>query len=133
MSKKKKTTKQRHYDKLLNYLSDPANDMLTRRELSTKVLGYKQPHGIYNSFTPDDLYEIERLALENRRKRYSVWLSKVDRGLINKACKGDAQAAKLIYQRFENWSEKIDHNLSADVKADMKWEIEIIDTKNDDD
>jgi hypothetical protein len=99
-------TKMKNYDKLLAYLSDPSNPILNRSAWSKQVLGYKQAHSIYSHFSPDELNQIEWEALEIRRKRYASELSKVDKGVLEKAASGDSAAAKLAYQKFEGWNEK---------------------------
>jgi hypothetical protein len=107
MSRKKDTPKKKdNYDKLLAYLSDPSHGMLDRAEWSTLILGYKQAHSIYSHFSSDELNQIEWEALEIRRKRYASELSKVDKGVLEKAASGDSAAAKLAYQKFEGWNEK---------------------------
>lgn len=91
--------------KLLEYLADPNNDFLTRQELSTRVLGYKNQNQLNCLFTADELQEIEREALELRRKKYAPRLSKIDRAILERAEKGDPVAARLAYKRFEGWTE----------------------------
>ena len=95
------------------YLENPENEWLTRQELSTKVLGFKQENQIYKVFDVDEIYEIELKAIDLRRKKYTRLLSAVDIGLLKKAAKGDPRAAKLAYQKFENWSEKTKHEVSG--------------------
>lgn len=91
--------------KLLEYLGNPANQMIDRQDLSTKVLGYPHGSAIYKYFTADELYEIYDEALALRRSRYAAQLSDVDLGVLASAKKGDAAAAKLVYQRLEGWRE----------------------------
>lgn len=69
------------------------------------MLGYKHSQSIWTVFTSAELDEIEREALDNRRKRYASWLVRVDMGLLKAAAEGDARAAKLCYQRFEGLAE----------------------------
>lgn len=90
--------------KLIDYLSNPNNKSLTRAQLSTKVLGWKNAASIHNMFSAEELHGIEFEALEAKRKRYSSELSKVDKGVLKRAVAGDVNAAKLAYQRFENWA-----------------------------
>jgi len=93
--------------KLIDYLANPDNPPLTRCELSTKILGYTHENTIYNLFSPDDLIDIEWEALDLRRKRYARKLMLIDMAVMKRAAaKGDPKAAKLAYQRFENWIEK---------------------------
>jgi hypothetical protein len=111
MTKKAWTSKERHASNLLEYLSNPDNEFLSRREYAKQVLGYKRSHSIYGTFTPDELYDIEQQALENRRKKYASQLARVDKALMDRALDGDPQAIKLCYQRFEGWSEKQKHDV----------------------
>ena len=94
-----------HRQKLLEYLGNPSNKMLDRQELSTVVLGFAHASTIHQVFTPDELYEIYDEALRIRRSRYAASLSDIDLALMASAKKGDAQAAKLVYQRLEGWRE----------------------------
>jgi hypothetical protein len=99
-------SKEIHREKLLEYLQNPANEFLPRCKLSTQVLGFKLEKQIHQVFTPDELSEIEAEALEMRRQRYIRHLSVVDLAILAAAAGGDVAAARLSYQRFENWSEK---------------------------
>ena len=100
------TAQIRAKDKLLRYFSNPDNPPLNRSALSTQVLGYKREEEIHRLFTPCQIAEIEREGLELRRQKYAGALAKVDAGMLAAAAAGDAQAAKLCYQKFEAWSEK---------------------------
>jgi len=106
-------SKASHRRKLLDYLSDPDNDYLTRAKLATQVLGYKNEKSLHRLFSSAELHEIEREALEIRRTRYSPMISKIDRAVVISAITGDMSAAKLAYQRFEGWSEKIKKELTG--------------------
>jgi len=96
----------RNKAKLLEWLGNPEKEFLNREQMSLQILGYARGETIYQSFTPDELSEIEAEALDMRRKKYSPHLSKADVGVLKQAAKGDSTAAKLAYQRFEGWSEK---------------------------
>ena len=106
------STQERHRAKLLIYLGNPENEWLTRMRLSTEVLGFSQENQIHKVFTPDQIHAIEMEALELRRKKYSRLVNLVDLALLKKAADGDVHAAKLVYQRFENWSER--HRIEQD-------------------
>ena len=125
---KKESPKIANKIKLLEYLSNPDNEILTRAKLSTQVLGYSQEHQIYASLSPAELAEIEREALELRRKCYAASLGRVDNGILRAAAKGDAAAAKLCYQRFEGFSEKTIADIRAAVGGAVshKWVIEVV-------
>jgi len=98
--------KTKHRTKLLEYLSDPNNEFPTREYMSLYVLGFSHRQTVNKVFTPKELHEIEQEALENRRRKYASVLAKVDNALLERAQQGDPQAIKLVYQRFEGWSEK---------------------------
>jgi len=98
----KKKEIQRH--KLLEYLSNPENEPLSRSGMAQKALGYKDSKSLYKLFTPDELAEIEGEALKLRRKVYAGMLAKVDMALLRRAAEGEPLAAKLAYQRFEGWA-----------------------------
>jgi len=99
------TAKERNRDKLLIYFSNINNTFISRERLSTEVLGYKNPASIYQCFTPGELDEIEQEALAIRRKKYAPQIAEADKGLFKAAAEGNPAAAKLVYQRFEGWSE----------------------------
>jgi hypothetical protein len=107
------STQERHKAKLLIYLGNPENEWLTRMKLSTEVLGFSQENQIHKVFSPDEIHAIEMEALELRRKKYSRLVNLVDMALLKRAAEGDVQAARLIYQRFEGWSEK--HRVEQDT------------------
>jgi len=100
------SVKDKNRELLMAYLSNPDNEFLSRNRLGKEVLGYAKGETIYTHFTPAELSLIEAEALTLRRSMYAPKLSKVDAGILNKAASGDAGAAKLCYQRFEDWSEK---------------------------
>ena len=113
-----------HREKLLEYLGNPANEILTRDKLATEVLGFAFGPSLYEVFTPDELYEIDREALELRRKRYAMQLAAVDCGILASARKGDAAAAKLAYQRLEGWRE-------AAIREQQGGPVRIVITRKD--
>ena len=100
------TKKERNRQLILAHLSNPENDFPSREALATKVLGYKDGSTLYVHFSPAELSLIEAEALQVRRTKYAPALSRVDRGILQKGASGDPGAAKLCYQRFEDWSEK---------------------------
>lgn len=119
MADRKQTKREQHRAKLLEYCGNPENEFPDRTEMAVNVLGFKSRASLYHSFTPDELCEIEREALEIRRKKYNPEIAKVDRALLKKAREGDTQAAKLIYQRFEGWSEKQIREHTGSVSANI--------------
>lgn len=98
--------KERHRETLIRWIGDPSNPFPTRKAMALEVIGFKDLSSLYCTFTTDEMAEIEREALALRRKRYSAALAAADLGVLKRAAKGDARAAKLAYQRFEGWSEK---------------------------
>ena len=117
--------KERNRIKLLDYLSNPDNEYLNRKNLSVLVLGYKDPKKIYAhyNFTPDELDQIETEALELRRKKYKSRIARADNALLNKAMGGDVSAIKLCYQRFEDWCEKKRSELTGKDGKDLVNEV----------
>lgn len=123
------TAKERNKIKLLEYLGNPLNKPVDRVTLATKVLGYSKSVTIYRFFTPEELSEIEYEAKELRRKRYAIKLMQIDDAMMDQALEGNDRAAKLCYQRFEDWGERkvVDANLGIKVElvnyGDFKDEI----------
>jgi hypothetical protein len=111
--KRTSTVKEQRRVTILNYLMNPDNEWPTRQEISTVLLGCKQPNQIYKTFSIDELREIELEALKLRRNRYTKKLSAVDQALFTKAIEGDVSAIRLCYQRFEGWSEKVQNVLTG--------------------
>lgn len=105
--------KDKHRLKLLEYLGNPENEFLNRVRLAIEVLEFSKRESLYQSFTVDDLDEIEAEALEIRRKKYKPGLATADKALLDKAKDGDVSAIKLCYQRFEDWSEKQKHEIGG--------------------
>lgn len=121
--------KERHKCNLLEYLGNPENEFPTRLFMNNNIIGFKDPTRIYKVFTLDELAEIEREALAMRRKKYQPEIAKVDKELLKQAQGGDVAAAKLCYQRFEDWSEKQRRELTGKDGKDLKWITEIVDPK----
>ena len=104
--------KERARHKLLKYLGNPENDFLPRIRLSTDVLGYKTEQAIHNLFKAEELDEIESDALAIRLSKYTSAISKIDKSLLKEA-KKSYKAARLAYQRFEDWAPKTRHELTG--------------------
>lgn len=98
--------KERHKIKLIEFLGNPENEFCNRYNMATKILNFANGETLYRVFTPSELSEIELEALEIRRKRYSPEIAQIDRAVLKAAKSGDMRAARLCYQRFENWGEK---------------------------
>jgi hypothetical protein len=100
--------KKRHRAVLLAYLSNADNPIIRSRKDYLKILGLSDssPGYINHIFPGDELSDIETEGLARRRRAYSPRLAMVDDGLLAKAADGNAAEAKLVYQRFEGWSDK---------------------------
>lgn len=122
-----KTKKDQHRAKILEYLADPSNTEIEREDIAKKVCGFTGTQGLYFHFTGAELDEIYREALEIRRTRYAKELMQVDRGLVKKAVSGDAQAAKLVFQRYEGWVEKKEQKNTGDLKVILE-QVEVDDS-----
>ena len=107
--------KDRHKVILLEWLGDPENEWLRRKELSTHVLGFSKGQQIHNVFSAAELNEIENEALELRRSKYSGKIAEVDSKLFEKAISGDHDAIKLVYEKFDGLIKRI--HLKADVNS----------------
>jgi len=119
------TAKERNRDRLMRYLSDPENDWLDRKTLAIAVLGYKHSQSIWTVFTGAELDEIQREALDNRRKRYASMLARADMGILKAAAAGNPAAAKLAYQKFEGWTEKSQIRLEGELNLNSLSDEEI--------
>lgn len=89
---------------MLEYCGNPDNEYPNREGLAVLVMGYANKSSMYSMFTPDELSELDRQALEIRRKKYAPHLSEIDRALIAQAKTGDSRACELAYKRFEGWT-----------------------------
>lgn len=114
-----RTVKEQHRAKLIEYMGDPSNDFPNRAEMALTVLGFAHKETLWRHFSPAELCEIEREALEIRRTKYNPEIAKVDKALMKKAAEGDTAAAKLIYQRFEGWSEKQITEHTGEITANL--------------
>ena len=109
--------KARHRATILEYLSNPDNETVNRTSLSVDVLGFADASVLYQVFSPEEIRDIEHEGLKLRRKCYASKLAKVDDGLLKKATEGDPAAAKLVFQKYEQWSEKSIRELKWDGQA----------------
>lgn len=118
----KTTAKEKHKAKLIEYLADPENE-IPKRAKYPEILGISDA-ALYQFFRSPELSEIEAESNEIRRKRLGRTLMEVDRALKERAISGDPQAIKLLYQRFEGWSEKtkLEHEIAGidDIVQDIE-------------
>jgi len=112
-------------DKIIAYLSDPDNEWINRTEYSTQILDYSHGPRVYDLFSPQEMGEIERAALDVRRQHYAGAIAKADSGLLKRAAEGDPQACKLVFQRYEGWepSEKKKIDVSGEIRAQVVREL----------
>jgi hypothetical protein len=111
--------KERHKTKILEYLGNPDNEWLPRSRLSTEILGFKQENQIYRTFSPEELDLIEAMGLDIRRRKYIASLARIDKSLLLAAEGGDVSAIRLVYGRFEGWSEKHALQHTGDMKVGL--------------
>jgi hypothetical protein len=105
--------KRKFTNKLLDYLGNSENKPVKSRTEYQQILKIKSPNYLLRIFSDDELSDIEKKGLELRRLQYSNKLALVDDSLLEKAAEGKAPEAKLAYQRFEGWSEKVIDNGDA--------------------
>ena len=84
------------YVKMLEYLSNPDNDWPKRYLYSEIIFGYKRNNSMYMHLSPQDLTEIEDLALENRKKRSARQRGMVLEALFKKAIGFTVKDTKLF-------------------------------------
>lgn len=113
--------KERHRRKLLEYLANPDNEFPTRTQMAS-ICGLKR-NTLYIHFSPEDFADLEAEALELRRKKYSSLLARADSALMKEAEKGNIAAIKLAYQRFDGFTEKMQHDVNPKGKGTllMRW------------
>ena len=105
--------KERHKNKIIEYIANPENRFPTRTKLA-EVCDISE-QALRKHFSTAMPSEIEAEGLELRRRCYIGESAKVDKGLIEKAAGGDSAACKLYYQKFEGWNEKKKIDLSGEV------------------
>ena len=110
--------KERHRQKLIEYIGNPDNDFPTRNAMAVTVCGVARKT-LYATFTPDELCGIEKEGLILRRTKYAPSLSAADKALMKKANEGDVAAIKLMYQKFEDWSERHTNELRGKVETEI--------------
>ena len=102
--------------KMVFVLSDVENDMISRKDLAIKVLGFKKKEVIYKYFTAPELDALYDEALANRRKQYTPRFSKIDDAVLNLAEDGNMTAATLIYKKFESLDKHhVEHSVAPEL------------------
>lgn len=104
-------------NKLISILTNPDYDGLTQKEIAEKLQVSRDT--VYRYLTTELWAEVRKLRLEIISKS----LAMVDRALFEKAAKGDIQAAKLIYSRWDEQSENIEEKLSLEQLEQLNEEI----------
>ena len=89
--------------KYIQFRTDPDNDEITDGMWCGQQNSPVTMIGMIRKEFPTLDFEI----LTARRAAYAQLLAKVDTAVFDKAIKGDAKAADLIYRRFEGWSPKM--------------------------
>lgn len=102
---------------LITILTNPEYDGLSQKEIAEKVGVCRET--VYRYLTAEFWAEVRRLRLEVISKS----LAMVDRALFEKAAKGDVQAAKLIYSRWDTEVEQIEKFLSYEQLERLNEEI----------
>lgn len=118
------TKKEKNRQKLIEFLGNPQNEFVNRFAMATEVLGYKRPQTLWRFFSPQELCDIEAEALAIRRSKYATYLARGDKAVLDKMIDGDIQAARLVYQRFEDWAPR--KRIEADVSGEVGLKIEYV-------
>lgn len=120
MKKSKPTAKDKHYAKIMAYYADPEHDLIPRSEWAVTILGLAGRTSLWNIFTPDEMHEMECDILARKRKTYMPKIAEVDKAMLKKAKAGSTKAAKLIYQRFEDWAPRVRREISGPDGSPVK-------------
>jgi hypothetical protein len=115
---------------LLTYLSDPENDWPKRQEYSTLILKYKNPLMLWRYFSSDEIQEIERQAVENRKKRASRQRAVLYQVLYTEAQTGNVQAIKEFLDRTEGKTpDRQEQSGPGGGPIEHKWQIEVVEAE----
>jgi hypothetical protein len=115
--------KERHRRKLIEFLGNPENEFPTRYDMAKQVLGFKDSSTLYRHFSVQELCDLEAEALALRRTKYASQLAAVDVSLLKDA-KKNTKAARLAYQRFEDWAPR--KRIETDVKGEVSLKVEYV-------
>lgn len=100
-SRKRLSKKEINKQLIIEYIADLDNLSLKTKDIA-KHIGLGERH--------TQRYLIPKLweeALKIRRERYAKLSIVVDMGLVKKAVKGDVAAARLYYEKFEEFEKRI--------------------------
>jgi hypothetical protein len=108
------TAKEKHAERLLVYLANPANEWLDKSKLSTEILE-KDKSYINKTWTSQEFTEeIADPALELRRASLAPISAQIDKALVKRCLEGDPQSIRLFYQRLEGWQPSKKTELKAE-------------------
>jgi DNA-binding transcriptional regulator YhcF (GntR family) len=63
---------------------------------------------------------LKKINLQDLVQPFRLFGNEVLAGLMKKASKGDAQAAKLFFMLIYDWSEKTEQKLTGDIRIEFK-------------
>lgn len=107
------------FQRLIELLSDPFTSEMTQEDMAKELGVSRGTVGYWRKQVDWDAIKTER------RKKYSSKIVEVDDAMFREAKNGDVNAAKVLYERFDNWvpaSQVINlHDLNeADVDAELE-------------
>jgi hypothetical protein len=110
----KMRAREKHAERLLVYLANPANEWLDKCRLSTEVLE-RDKSFINKVWTAEEFtQQIADPALELRRASLAPISAQVDKALVKRCLEGDPQSIRLFYQRLEGWQPSKKTELKAE-------------------
>jgi len=87
--------------RLREYLEDPDNPFPSRSVMAVEVLGYSRTNSLYRLISPKELGELEREALEERKRRSAKNRATLYDVLYEVGKAGDVSAIKEYLNRTE--------------------------------
>jgi len=115
-SKKRISTKEQKKRLIIEYIADLDNGNLKTTDIASHInLGIRQT---LRYLTPELWIE----ALKIRREKYSKLSVVVDMALARKAANGDVAAARLFYEKFENFSNSFKHKIDVTKRTEMTFQ-----------
>ena len=102
--------KEKHKKKMIEFWSDPDNEILKRSEMYEQILNIKRST-FYTHFSKKDLFDIEEEAFDLRRKNSASQRTLMLKSLYDEGIKGSVPAAKEFLDRTEGKvKESIEHS-----------------------
>ena len=109
----------RRIDKVIEYWSNPDNELCSWKEACIDVLKVKKAsQWIFKAFDERTRNKAMEIALHLRRSKMIEKIAKVEDAMYQKALSGDSGAVKLFKQVVEGWSDKKLGNNVEDVKPE---------------